>query len=66
MILGALARRVDVEHDHHVGLRERRAELAREQRRARVQVGLEDGHQAPGSSVRAAASVAATSVGWWA
>ncbi len=47
MILRALARRVDVEHDHHVGQRQRAAELAREQRRARVEMRLEDRHQPP-------------------
>ena len=42
----ALARRVDVEHDHHVGKRERAAELAVQVERARVEVGLEGGDQA--------------------
>src|SRR5438874_6054400 len=46
MVLAALARRVDVEHDHDVRLRQGAAELAREHRGARVQVRLEDRHQA--------------------
>ena len=46
-VLGALARRVDVEHHHDVGQRQRAPELARQQPRARVEVRLEAGDQAP-------------------
>ncbi len=46
MLLGALAGRVDVQDHGQVGSRQRLTELAREQRRARIQMGLEDGHQA--------------------
>ena len=46
-VLGALARRVDVEHGGHVGPGQRGAEVAREPLRARVEVRLEDRDHPP-------------------
>ena len=47
VVLGALAGRVDVEHADDVGQRQRPAELARQHRRARVEVRLEARDHAP-------------------
>jgi hypothetical protein len=60
-VLGALARRVDVEHDDVVGGGKRLPEPVRLPLGAREQVRLEGGH-ARGGERRAAAIVAATSV----
>ena len=46
-VLGALARRVDVEHGGHVGPGQRGPEVACEPLRARVEVGLEDRDHPP-------------------
>ena len=47
MVLGALARRIHVEHSDHIGVRQRLAELAGEHRGARVEVRLKHRHQSP-------------------
>ena len=64
-VLGALARRVDVEHDDDVGARRARAPNSR-RAAACASTGAAGRRRPAGGarSVRAAASVAATSVGW--
>src|SRR5664279_846165 len=47
VILGALARRIDLEHNDLISLGQRGAELARQRGGARIEVRLEDGHQPP-------------------
>ena len=66
-VLLALAGRVDAGDDGEVGRGQRAAEARRLGLRAREEVGLEDGDDpARALASRAAAIVAATSVGWWA